>query len=104
MSESGSEFGKEPPMSAVEAKSIAQNIAFAPIVFQASLALRDLGVLELLNGRNILLKRAATKLERNRLPGFEDDGFTVQSRYLRRGYRVGIELRGQEARDPVDMF
>jgi hypothetical protein len=38
-------FGKEEHINAFEAKSNAQKIAFAPIVFQATLALRDLGVL-----------------------------------------------------------
>ena len=41
-------FGKKDQLSALEAKSNAQKIAFAPIVFQATLALRDLGILKLL--------------------------------------------------------
>jgi hypothetical protein len=43
-------FGKDDQISAFEAKSKAQNIAFAPMVFQAAMALRDLGVLEVLRG------------------------------------------------------
>ena len=41
-------FGDEPQISALDAKSHAQQIAFAPIVFHASLALRNLGILDLL--------------------------------------------------------
>ncbi len=44
-------FGDERHISAVDAKSNAQKIAFAPIVFQASLALRNLGILGLLMSR-----------------------------------------------------
>ena len=41
-------FGNQKQISALEAKSNAQKIAFAPIVFQATLALRNLGILDLL--------------------------------------------------------
>lgn len=41
-------FAQKDTLGAVEAKSNAQKIAFAPIVFQATLALRDLGILDLL--------------------------------------------------------
>lgn len=41
-------FAREKPINALQAKSNAQKIAFAPIVFQATLALRDLGILKLL--------------------------------------------------------
>ena len=42
------QFGNQKQISAVDAKSNAQKIAFAPIVFQATLALRNLGILGLL--------------------------------------------------------
>ena len=42
-------FAKKDQIDALEAKSNAQKIAFAPIVFQATLALRDFGILELLS-------------------------------------------------------
>ena len=41
-------FGEKDERSALEAKSYAQKIAFAPIVFQATMALRDLGILGIL--------------------------------------------------------
>jgi len=41
-------FGKNNQISALEARSRAQKIAFAPIVYQATRALRDLGILALL--------------------------------------------------------
>lgn len=42
------EFGEQKKTSALQAKFDAQKIAFAPIVFQATLALRNLGILDLL--------------------------------------------------------
>ena len=41
-------FGSDTGKNAVEARSDAQRIAFAPMVFQATKALRDLGILQLL--------------------------------------------------------
>ena len=52
-------FGKNRQISAVEAKSNAQKIAFAPVVYQATRALRDLGILELLSRSS----------DRGRVPG-----------------------------------
>lgn len=42
------QFGDQKQISAVEAKSNAQKLVFGPIVFQATLALRNLGILDLL--------------------------------------------------------
>lgn len=50
-------FSKKDSIGALEAKSNAQKIAFAPIVFQATMALRNLGILEL------LMKKRAKGLE-----------------------------------------
>jgi len=42
-------FFNEDKLSALESIELAQRIAFAPVVFQATLALRDLGILTMLN-------------------------------------------------------
>ena len=41
-------FYQEEKLAAVDAKFEAQKIAFAPFVFQASIALRDLGILQVI--------------------------------------------------------
>ena len=41
-------FGKKDQISAVQARHNAQKIAFAPFIYQATRALRDLGILDLL--------------------------------------------------------
>lgn len=59
-------FGKKDSIDALEAKSNAQKIAFAPMVFQATLALRDLGILALLMNKRstgMLADTIATELK-----------------------------------------
>ena len=51
--------------SALQAKSDAQKIAFAPVMFQAAMALRDLGILKCLNEEDgkLTIDEIATKLK-----------------------------------------
>lgn len=70
-------FGDEKHISAVEAKSNAQKIAFAPIVFQASLALRNLGILGL--------------LMKNRKQGLEADAIAAELDLPNYGVKVLLE-------------
>ncbi len=60
--------------SAIQAKYDAQKIAFAPIMFQAALALRDFGILELLKGSK---KKGLKKEDIGRLINLSDYSITV---------------------------
>ncbi len=58
--------GSENPKSALEAKSDAQKIAFAPVVFQVAKTLRDLGILERIHqtqDRGIAAEKIAADLD-----------------------------------------
>jgi ubiquinone/menaquinone biosynthesis C-methylase UbiE len=58
-------YFSEDPMTALEAKSMAQRIAFAPMVFQACRLLRDTGILELVQhsrSRGVTLNDVAGKI------------------------------------------
>lgn len=64
------DFFKKDSKSAMEAIDLAQWIAFAPVVFQASLALRDLGILEAVEESKTKGLTIEEILERTKLPAY----------------------------------
>ncbi len=83
------DYGKD-DLSAIQAKFEAQKIAFAPYVFQAAVALRDLGILEVLrkhHRKGITLEELTDKTEVSEY-GIEvllDAGMSAGILYLREG-------------------
>ena len=47
-------------LSAIEAKSIAQHIAFSPYIFQATVAMKELGILQFIDKKRKKEKKAST--------------------------------------------
>ena len=64
------DFFKKDSKTAMEAIDLAQWIAFAPVVFQASLALRDLGILEAVEESKTKGLTIEEILEKTKLPAY----------------------------------
>jgi len=79
-------FFNEDKLTALEAIEYAQHIAFAPVVFQAALSLRDLGILELADKAG---KDGITAAEITDKTGLSDYGVRV---LLEAGLGIGLLL------------
>jgi ubiquinone/menaquinone biosynthesis C-methylase UbiE len=99
-------YFQEDPLSAYEAKSEAQRIAFAPIVFQACRVLRDSGILELVRaggtvGLTLPEVVAQTKLPRYGVKVLLESGLGIGLFYLHENRFVLTKLGYFLLRDPM---
>lgn len=83
-------FFNEDKLTALEAIEYAQHIAFAPVVFQAALSLRDLGILDLAEKAG---KEGITAAEITTKTGLSDYGARV---LLEAGLGIGLLLVSDE--------